>query len=229
MVIGLWDRLDRNKQSLGNHPMTPTAVNEFSVRRPFGTFIFSALFLAHLFLVLSMLQAFPDFNYASVSGDLHVLSIVGVYALSFALSLISGLCILSSIYVRHYSTIGILVSIPNAVGFFLLKDGLRAELVLLLIGNQAMASVLMVGGLLLRFLMPFKLVKVKQCAISNPVVVNIPTTHEAPPSTPGRATPKQPSTPQRSPAHHFGRPIYFPDAQSEHGTCTPVQLPPNYF
>lgn len=67
------------------------------VRSAFGTFIFACLFIAHLIVVLRMVEAMPLFR-----NDEQVYLNLGAYGLSFAISLLSGLCLVSSAYTKHY-------------------------------------------------------------------------------------------------------------------------------
>lgn len=62
-----------------------------------GTFLFSGLFVLHLMLVLSVTDVQP----IARSQDI-VLTTLGVNALSVAVCLLSGLCIVFSAYAKHY-------------------------------------------------------------------------------------------------------------------------------
>lgn len=70
---------------------------KIAVRSAMGTFLFSGLFVLHLMLVLSVTDVQP----IARSQDI-VLTTLGVNALSVAVCLLSGLCIVFSAYAKHY-------------------------------------------------------------------------------------------------------------------------------
>lgn len=130
-----------------------------------------------------------------------------------------------------------MISVPNVALFFFMPHP-PIEAVLLLIANQAMASIFLLGGLLMSFLVPFKMVK---SAKLHPVhqeaqtqfVIPIPPAAEQPvsmnstlgsfPETPRSSRFQQPSLP-RTPV---SRPAFFAEAEQERSpTQTGSIFPP---
>lgn len=72
----------------------------FPVRRASGTFFFSAFFLCHVGALVSVLDTAP-----MIENSEQAIIGIAVYALSFAVSLLSGLCLVSSVYAPHYITV----------------------------------------------------------------------------------------------------------------------------
>jgi hypothetical protein len=195
-------------------------------RRSFGTFLFSLLFLLHLGLLLHLIKAVPidgnTFHYLlkcnRKAAPFLALSAAGLF------TLIDLLVIISPVYSKHYSVLGLVLGFLTGLGAGLgldLKGGvswLRNPEFLVLWSMEAAVSVALMCHRLWRPFVPFNAIKPELPELAS---IAIPPPVYYPSDIPTRPTIlSHPSTPTKAressiPSSPFARqPQFFSPAAS---------------